>query len=291
MADTGSAATTISLIAIGCVAFFAVLFWIVFAGARKESDVDTAHLHDDILDIEDAVLKGVHAAAPAAAPAVTAAPETDAATLDELVRRILAATTPDERSSAFADIVSRALSMDELSAVVAGMTPPAGGAPIGNTVDDLERLKQLAVILKSGDVKGGLAMTGGDSSALTSLYEAVIASLSESPVISDKTRTLLSYIQVQKCQRDFAGDAVKMTACLTAIPVAGKTGGTTPAPAGGSTASSPLETATVVSDMTVLPDGLTVKTAAGSTAKFTFDRDRLTVCADGEAACKSTPLV
>jgi hypothetical protein len=299
MEDGG--AITVALIALGAVALFATLFWILIAGNSAQKDRDTAHLHEDVMDIEDSLLANqtdAPAAAPPPAPepvSMPSPPATSDSYVDSVVKRILDATTPDERSNALADIISKALSKEELSSVVAGISPMTGSGDASvKNMTDLERLKELAKILKDGDVPAGLAITGGSSSGLSALYESVVNSLIDSPVISDQTRTLLSYIKMQKCQRDFASDPAKLTACLTAVPA---TGGTSSAPAAGGTvpsttppgATAPLETPpTMVTSMVVLDDGLTAKTSTGSTAKFTFDQNRLTVCAD--AKCKSTAL-
>lgn len=302
MSDGG--AFVVAVIALGAVALFVALFYLLIAGTSAQKDRDTAHLHEDITDLEDALLSKdaetpVAAPAPAPVPVPVPAPapaSTSSDTyVDSVVKRILDATTSDERSTALADIIAKALSKEELSSVVAGISPMTGsGDSSVSNLTDLERLKELAKILKEGDVPAGLTMTGGSSSGLSALYESVVNSLIDSPVISDQTRTLLSYIKMQKCQRDFASDPAKLTACLTAVPASGST---SPAPAAGGTipsttppgATAPLQTPpTLITSMVVLDDGLTAKTASGSTAKFTFDEHRLTVCAD--AKCKSTAL-
>ena len=295
MSDGG--AFVVAVIALGAVALFVALFYLLFAETRKQDDMDKTHLHEDITDLADA-MPSKDAETPVASPAPVPVPAPSPAPVptssdtyvDSVVKRILDATTSDERSTALADIIAKALSKEELSSVVAGISPMTGsGDSSVSNLTDLERLKELAKILKDGDVPAGLTMTGGSSSGLSALYESVVNSLIDSPVISDQTRTLLSYIKMQKCQRDFASDPAKLTACLTAVPAsAPEAGGTIPSttPPG---ATAPLQTPpTLITSMVVLDDGLTAKTASGSTAKFTFDEHRLTVCAD--AKCKSTAL-
>lgn len=305
--------STVAIVTMGALALLATLFWIVFVGRAREEDVDSAKLHDTdyllkskVRTLEDK-LDGI--ATPPAVPAVkstlatdvpgaTAATTTASATkattnstVDELVKKIMDTTTPAERADAFAKALSQALSKEQITAIVAGISPLGG---TGTTMTDLERLKELARVLKDGDVSGGVAIAG-NTTALVALYEQVLTSLGNSSVVSDETRKLLSQIKIQKCQIQFARDPVALTNCITTVLSGTSNTATTTTPAAGGTTPSSTTTPVLApttpvnTSMNVLPDGLVVTLPGGKSAKFTFNAQTLSVCSDGN--CRSTALM
>lgn len=315
---SSSSGSTVAIISLGALALLATLFWIVFVGRAREEDVDSAKLHDTdyvlkqkIRSLEDKlgdiavpaavpavkstlatdVAGATAATSPSASPPTTASTAATKATVDDLVKKIMDTTTPAERADAFAKALSQALSKEQITAIVAGISPLGGS---GTTMTDLERLKELARVLKAGDVPGGVAIAGNNT-ALIALYEQVLTSLGNSSVISDDTRKLLSQIKIQKCQMEFASDPAALTKCITTVlSGTSNTATTTTPPAGGTTPASTTTpvlapTTPVNTSMNVLPDGLVVTLPGGQAAKFTFNDKVLSVCSNG--SCRSAVLM
>ena len=309
---SSSAGSTVAIVSLGALALLATLFWIVFVGRAREEDVDSAKLHDTdyalkrkLRGLEDK-LEGI--ATPPAAPAVKATLATDVPgataattsasttapsnpTVDDLVKRIVETTTPAERAEAFAKVFSQALSKEQMTAIVAGISPLGG---TGTTMTDLERLKELARVLKDGDVSGGVSIAG-NTTALLAMYEQVLTSLGNSSVVSDDTRKLLSQIKIQKCQMEFARDPVALTNCITTVLSGTSNTATTTTPAAGGTTPTTTTpavlapTTAVNTSINVLPDGLVATLPGGKSAKFTFNDRTLSVCSEGN--CRSAVLM
>jgi len=129
-----------------------------------------------------------------------------------LVREIIAASTSRQQTDKYAGAIASVLSNEDAGSVAAGISPMFGQ---DQTAASSAQTATLASALCSGDSTTARQMAGSDDANLMAMYQEIVNSLAGSTVISDKTRMLLSYLQMHKCQSDFASDPSAMAACLS----------------------------------------------------------------------------
>ena len=238
-------AATFVVIALGAVATVGAIYWIVTM-ARDKTGVDL-HMMNNMLD--KPVVPAAHPApahptpsatevhdpAPVISSTCTEAPPVEVqpvlaserpadmvsatqamadndAFVGGLVREIIAASTPRQQTNSYAGAIASVLSKEDPGTVAAGISPMFGQA---QTAASSAQTATLADALCSGDAATARQMAGSDDANLMAMYQEIVNSLAGSTVISDKTRMLLSYLQMHKCQTDFASDPAAMAACLS----------------------------------------------------------------------------